>query len=71
MRNVTIALPEEVARWARVQAAKQGKSLSCFVRDLLAAEMPRETAYEEAMRNYMSMHVLPGSGGPPRPREPH
>jgi hypothetical protein len=36
MRNVTITLPEELARRARVEAAKQDKSLSKFLADLLA-----------------------------------
>ena len=31
MRNVTITLPEELARRARIEAAKQDKSLSRFL----------------------------------------
>ena len=36
MKNVTITLPDDLARKARVEAAKQDKSLSRFVADLLA-----------------------------------
>jgi hypothetical protein len=36
MRNVTITLPDELAGRARVEAAKQDKSLSRFIADLLA-----------------------------------
>ena len=36
MKNVTITLPEDLARRARIEAAKQDKSLSRFVADLLA-----------------------------------
>src|SRR6185295_55487 len=36
MKNVTITLPDDLARRARVEAAKQDKSLSRFVADLLA-----------------------------------
>jgi hypothetical protein len=54
VRNVTITLADEVARWARVRAAEQDKSLSRFLADILAAEMGRMTAYEEAKRSYLS-----------------
>jgi hypothetical protein len=36
MKNVTISLDEETAAWARVEAAKAGKSLSRYVGDMLA-----------------------------------
>jgi hypothetical protein len=36
MKNVTITLPDELARRARVEAAKAGKSLSRYIADLLA-----------------------------------
>jgi hypothetical protein len=36
MKNVTISLDEETAAWARVEAAKAGKSLSRYVGDILA-----------------------------------
>jgi len=35
MKNVTITLPEDLARRARVEAAKQDKSLSRFLADLI------------------------------------
>ncbi len=34
-KNVTITLPDEVARWARVEAAKAGMSLSRWIGDRL------------------------------------
>jgi plasmid stability protein len=36
MKNVTITLPDDLARKARVEAAKADKSLSRFVADMLA-----------------------------------
>lgn len=36
MKNVTISLDEDTASWARVEAAKAGKSLSRYVGDLLS-----------------------------------
>jgi hypothetical protein len=41
MKNVTITLPDDLARKARVEAAKQDKSLSRFVADLLAERCAR------------------------------
>jgi hypothetical protein len=36
MKNVTITLPDDLARKARVEAAKADKSLSRFIADMLA-----------------------------------
>jgi hypothetical protein len=36
MKNVTITLPDDLARTARVEAAKADKSLSRFIADMLA-----------------------------------
>lgn len=42
MKNVTISLDEKVARWARVKAAEQDKSLSRFLAELLEERMRPE-----------------------------
>ncbi len=65
MKNVTITLADDVARWARVRAAEQDKSLSRFLADLLVAEIGRTTAYEQAMRSYLSQkpYLLRRKGG--------
>lgn len=65
MKNVTITLADDVARWARVKAAEQDKSLSRFLSELLAAEMGRAAAYEEAMHSYLSQkpYLLRRKGG--------
>ncbi len=39
MKNVTISLNEKIARWARVKAAEQDKSLSRFLAELLEERM--------------------------------
>lgn len=36
MKNVTITLDERLAKWARVEAAKAGKSLSRWIGDLVS-----------------------------------
>lgn len=42
MKNVTITLDETVAQWARVEAAKAGKSLSRWIGERLDDDMRRE-----------------------------
>jgi len=39
MKNVTITLEEEVARWARIMAAKENTSVSRLVGELLREKM--------------------------------
>jgi plasmid stability protein len=54
MKNVTITLDEEVARWARIKAAEDDKSLSRLVRELLSEKMRTESEYRTAMENYLA-----------------
>ena len=50
-RNVTVVLEDEVALWARVEAARRDTSLSRLLGDLLKQHMSREMGYEQAMRS--------------------
>ena len=43
MKNVTISLDETIARWARVKAAEQDKSLSRFLAELLEERMRQDS----------------------------
>ena len=54
MRNVTITLEEEVARWARIRAAEHDTSVSRLVGEMLKEKMLEEERYEEAMQEYVS-----------------
>ena len=54
MRNVTITLPEEVARWARVWAAKHDTSVSRMLGDLLRQHMEQEQRFDAARRSFYS-----------------
>jgi hypothetical protein len=49
-RNVTVSLEEEVALWARLEAARRDTSVSRLLGDLLKQQMSREKRYEKAMR---------------------
>jgi hypothetical protein len=52
-RNVTVALEEEVARWARVEAARRDTSVSQLLADLLTRSMERTEGYGDAMREFL------------------
>jgi hypothetical protein len=58
MKNVTITLDEEVARWAKIHAAKQEKSLSRLVGEMLKKKMAEEETYQSAMQHYLSQPPL-------------
>ena len=54
MKNVTIAIDEEVARWAKIWAARHDTSLSRMVGEMLRERMLHEARYEAAMERYLS-----------------
>ena len=55
MKNVTITLPDDLARWLRVRAAEDDRSVSRWVAELLAGKRRREDKYEVAMKRYLAM----------------
>lgn len=57
VRNVTITLDDETARWARIEAAKKDISLSRLIRDLLEETYKHQAEYQRAMESYKS--ILP------------
>lgn len=59
MKNVTVTLDEEVARWARVRAAEQDISLSRMLGDLLREQMARDVRYDTAMTQYFVREPRP------------
>jgi len=54
MKNVTITLDEEVARWARIRAAEKDTSVSRLVGKMLREKMTQEQAYRAAKQQYFS-----------------
>ena len=54
LKNVTITLDEETARWARVQAARRDTSVSKLLGEIIRAEMRREAQYEAAKQTYLA-----------------
>lgn len=58
MKNVTITLDEDVARWARVYAAEHETSVSRVVGELLRRYMLEIEGYDAAMRQYLSVEPV-------------
>jgi hypothetical protein len=54
MKNVTITLEEEVARWARIRAAELNTSVSRLLGEMLERLMLEEQNYHAAMKRYLS-----------------
>ena len=53
MKNVTITLDEEVARWARIKAAEAETSVSRLVGEMLREKMITEQSYRVAMQRFL------------------
>ena len=54
LKNVTVTMDEETARWARIEAAKRDVSLARFLGDILRERMAGEGAYEQARARYFA-----------------
>jgi hypothetical protein len=54
MKNVTITLDEEVARWARIRAAERDTSLSRLIGEMVRERMLDEAEYQTSMDNYFA-----------------
>ncbi|MCC6621372.1 MAG: hypothetical protein IT385_08955 [Deltaproteobacteria bacterium] len=53
MRNITLTVDDEVALWARVYAARQGRSVSRVLGEILREKMLEEEGYADAMRRFL------------------
>lgn len=74
MKNITVTLDEKTADWVRVEAAKQGKSVSRLLGELLKKQMDDDREYFEAMRRFMAikpMHFTWVGGRKPTREELH
>ncbi|HZD17718.1 MAG TPA: hypothetical protein VE669_06225 [Actinomycetota bacterium] len=67
MKNVTVTLDEETARWARIEAARREMSVSSLIRLLLRERMGGQVAYAGAMSRYLSRPEADVSQGRPHP----
>lgn len=69
LRNVTVTLEEDVARWARLEAARQDTSVSRLLGGILKQRMMETDQYEKAMRRALTGKPLFSSGGKRLTRE--
>jgi hypothetical protein len=63
LRNITITLEEEVARWARVEAARKDTSVSGYLAGVLKRQMKEEGEYELAKRRALRRKPFLNSDG--------
>ena len=54
MKSITIILDEKTANWARIYAARQGKSVSRLLGELLQERLRGVRDYNAAMRRHHS-----------------
>jgi hypothetical protein len=63
LRNVTVTLEEDVARWARVEAARRDTSVSRLLGELLKERMSAQEGYARAMRRALGRKPFLHGGG--------
>ena len=70
LKNVTVTLDPETARWARIEAARRDTSVSRLLGDILRERMANEQAYDTAMHRYLgqspAVHRRSGEAYPSR-----
>ncbi|QKK02935.1 MAG: hypothetical protein HND55_09940 [Pseudomonadota bacterium] len=59
MKNVTITLDPETARWARMEAARRNTSVSRLVGEMLAEYRQRESRLDAAADRFFSRQRSP------------
>ena len=63
LRNVTVTLEEEVAQWARIEAARRDTSVSRLLGELLKERMSAQDGYERAMKRALGRQPFLHSQG--------
>ena len=54
LRNITVTLEKNVARWARLEAARKGTSVSRLLGAILKERMLEKDGYDRAMRRALT-----------------
>ena len=63
MKNVTVTMEDQVADWARMEAARRNTSVSRLIGEMLADKMRHDDSYERAMREWLDRPRLFTSEG--------
>ena len=67
MKNVTVTMEDQVADWARMEAARRNTSVSRLLGELLAEKMQHDDAYERALQDWLHRERSWASDGRPYP----
>lgn len=54
LRNITITLEENLAHWARIEAARSDTSVSRFLAEILKERMMQQDEYQAAKRRALA-----------------
>ncbi|MCZ8043360.1 MAG: ribbon-helix-helix protein, CopG family [Bosea sp. (in: a-proteobacteria)] len=60
MKNITITLPDDLYRRMRVEAAREGKSMSKFMAELAENQVGRKLTQRAALDAFLAGPDLPG-----------
>ena len=63
LRNITITLEENVAKWVRIEAARNDISISRLLATILKERMREKGGYEGAMRRALAREPFLKSDG--------
>lgn len=63
LRNITITLEEDLARWARVEAARSDTSVSRYLANILKERMQQNDKYNAAKRRALARKPFLKSNG--------
>lgn len=63
LRNITITLEEDLARWARVEAARSDTSVSRYLANILKERMQQNDEYNAAKRRALARKPFLKSNG--------
>jgi tetrahydromethanopterin S-methyltransferase subunit B len=63
LRNVTVTLTEDAARWARLEAAKADTSVSRLLGQILEERMAQQDQYAKAMKRALARKPFFTSAG--------
>ena len=67
MKNVTVTMEDQVADWARMEAARRNTSVSRLIGELLAEKMRHDDAYQRAQQDWLHRERSWSSDGEPYP----
>ncbi|HEU5232001.1 MAG TPA: hypothetical protein VFU50_04010 [Terriglobales bacterium] len=63
LRNITVSLEDDVARWARIEAARRKTSVSRLLGGILKEEMQSRDGYQRAMRRALKRKPFLNTSG--------